>query len=479
MSRGLRKRAISVFPRNLKSKNSYKLLVSVLLILGWALYLFERSPELSRWTEAVGIEVSRFLYKRLYEPRCISPGVELGVEQPREMMFETCKNFSTPLVANPKKLRIYIFEHFANLIKPKDPAPPQLCSERDFHHILATNHTGFIVAESAQADLFYVPYYAGCLSRDVLRREARSGTLMREYVTALNALPEWRRFGGADFFSYTQRHFTERVAYGLPIRDLMREVPLIWLVPEITLLTAKEVADPEKAWWLSRVVIIPQPPVRSRVIAVEGHQGYEKNSKRAFRFAFVGGIINAERRRLVRALRNRQDVFVRAGCRAERYDAFDMDLESIYASADFCIVPSGDAFSSRRTFDALRMGCVPVLTNPLMLLPFPDQIDYDDFVLYLDAGRTADINAQLDHIVATSENTGVPGGTPTSSRRQLAIEAAKSLAMEDCTYAGGVRLAVEAASTRSSPLRATFTAQPAVKTKGYEEARLNAYRFEW
>jgi len=36
----------------------------------------------------------------------------------------------------------------------------------------------------------------------------------------------------------------------------MREIPLIWLVPENTLLTAKEVADPEKAWWLSRVVII-------------------------------------------------------------------------------------------------------------------------------------------------------------------------------------------------------------------------------
>ena len=80
-----------------------------------------------------------------------------------------------------------------------------------------------------------------CL-RDALKREARSGNLnlMREYVATLNALPEWRRFGGADFFSYTQRHFTERVAYGLPIRDLMREVPLIWLVPEIMLLTAKE-----------------------------------------------------------------------------------------------------------------------------------------------------------------------------------------------------------------------------------------------
>ena len=58
------------------------------------------------------------------------------------------------------------------------------------------------------------------------------------------------------FTSYTQRRFTERVAYVLPIRHLMREIPLIWLVPENTLLTAKEVADPEKAWWLSRVVII-------------------------------------------------------------------------------------------------------------------------------------------------------------------------------------------------------------------------------
>ena len=35
-----------------------------------------------------------------------------------------------------------------------------------------------------------------------------------------------------------------------------------------------------------------------------------------------------------------------------------MDLERMYASADFCIVPFGDSFSSRRFFDALRMvGC--------------------------------------------------------------------------------------------------------------------------
>ena len=40
-------------------------------------------------------------------------------------------------------------------------------------------------------------------------------------------------------------------------------------------ITAEEVVDPEKAWWLARAVIIPQPSILSRVITVEEHQGYE------------------------------------------------------------------------------------------------------------------------------------------------------------------------------------------------------------
>ena len=46
-------------------------------------------------------------------------------------------------------------------------------------------------------------------------------------------------------------------------------------------------------------------------------------------------------------------------------------------------------------------------------------------------------------------------------------------------HAGGVRLAVRAAGARLAPLRATFTAQPAVKGRGYEAAGLDKYEAEW
>lgn len=264
---------------------------------------------------------------------------------------------------------------------------------------------------------------------------------------------------------------------------------MTWLVPELTLLTAREVTDPEEAWRLSRAVIVPQPPVNSRVVALDhdhdrtgeargvargedgagevsgaggGGDGTRWNApaiqterlgarRRPFRFSLVGGIINAERRRLVDALRDRPDTFARMQCREGRFESISMvgqrmirrvrapvnpslahlndnrfiylvdvlmmidalpfqllcvvrlfadaqysqDLERIYASSDFCIVPFGDAFSSRRSFDAMRMGCVPVLTNPLMQLPFPDRIDYAAFVVFLDAKRGGAVSRLL------------------------------------------------------------------------------------
>ena len=127
---------------------------------------------------------------------------------------------------------------------------------------------------------------------------------------------------------------------------------MTWLVPEITLLTAREMTDPEQAWRLSRAVVVPQPPVNSRVISLDenddvtrgedgvrgGGGGGESDStrwdrvaqglgvrrRRPFRFSLVGGIINAERRRLVDALRDRSDTFARMQCREGRFESIDM-----------------------------------------------------------------------------------------------------------------------------------------------------------
>lgn len=517
---GRRRTHRAILPRGRRVASRVSgVLVGLLLTTGWTLYAVERFPAVRRAVADARMEVTRYLYKQFVEPRCDPPGLELGSEsdlvRADGIAFKPCDEVPTYVSSEPRanesqsrassrperSPRVYIFEHMAALIEPRDPAPPQLCSERDFHRVLAANRTGLVVSEPERADLFYVPYYAGCLPRDELRREAKSGRLMREYVAALEALPQWRRYGGADFFSYSQRHLTERVAYGLPLRDLMREVPLTWLTPEVTLITGEEVRDADTAWRLARAVIVPQPPVLSRVVslrraapAAPGVGGGEEGGgggvgvggsgevRRPFRFALVGGIINAERRRLVRALEGRSDAFVRAACRDSRYAAIAMDLESIYASADFCIVPMGDTLSSRRTFDALRMGCVPVLTSPLMQLPFPDEIDYGDFVRFVDAGDGADIAAQLDALAASAiegaadDDVAAPEMT---WRRRAAAAAAEALAMEDCAYAGGMRLAVEAAFVRLAPLRAAFTAQPAVKGRGYDAAGLDQYKVEW
>ena len=272
-------------------------------------------------------EVTRYLWKLVLEPRCEPPGLKLGTIDALSgnvLNFEDCSRSERRCRQGSSSsggLRVYIFEEFAAMIEPRDPAPPQLCSEKDFHHVLAANSTGLITNDPARAHLFYVPYYAGCLSRDDLRREASSGLLMRKYKAALHKLPQWQRYGGANSFSYTQRHFTERVSYGIPIRDLMKEVPLTWLSPEITVIKAEEIIDGTSAWMLSRVVLVPQPPVLSRIIRLNQNQ---IKAQRTFRFSLVGGIINAERRRLTQAIRMRQDAFVRLSCREGRFEAISM-----------------------------------------------------------------------------------------------------------------------------------------------------------
>ena len=50
----------------------------------------------------------------------------------------------------------------------------------------------------------------------------------------------------------------------------------------------------------------------------------------------------------------------------------------------FCLVPSGDTASSRRLFDAMLAGCIPVFVGVRYDRPFEDIIPYDSFSIHLD-----------------------------------------------------------------------------------------------
>jgi hypothetical protein len=194
----------SVINRNRRRRAAKLLLVVVVfaaLAMGWVLQLVEHVPALRRAAADVHTEVARFLFKKLMDPSCVAPGFELGENEdliPAEnVRFQECNKVvptardATVGGSRPGSPKVYILEHMAALITPKDPALPQLCSDQDFHRNLAANRTGMIVSNPSDATLFYVPYYAGCLSREVLRKEAKSGRLFREYVAALRATPQW------------------------------------------------------------------------------------------------------------------------------------------------------------------------------------------------------------------------------------------------------------------------------------------------
>ena len=83
--------------------------------------------------------------------------------------------------------------------------------------------------------------------------------------------------------------------------------------------------------------------------------------------------------------------------------------ESIHNSK-FCFIPRGDTLSSRRLFDAISAGCIPVLTTVQTeggMVPFADELDYNEFCIlvdeatFLDKGLITSLVFELDGMEET------------------------------------------------------------------------------
>ena len=58
------------------------------------------------------------------------------------------------------------------------------------------------------------------------------------------------------------------------------------------------------------------------------------------------------------------------------------DAFSTYSRSLVCLVPSGDAVSSSRLFDVLAHGCIPLVTNVGVVLPYAAELDWDACILW-------------------------------------------------------------------------------------------------
>jgi len=56
-------------------------------------------------------------------------------------------------------------------------------------------------------------------------------------------------------------------------------------------------------------------------------------------------------------------------------------MSSSFHMSNFCAVLGGDSRASKRFFDAMTSYCIPVVFDPMLVLPFLDSIPYDKFVV--------------------------------------------------------------------------------------------------
>lgn len=69
-------------------------------------------------------------------------------------------------------------------------------------------------------------------------------------------------------------------------------------------------------------------------------------------------------------------------------------------NSTFCLVPRGDTPTSRRLFDAIAAGCVPVLVGDDLSVPFDDILDWDAFSIRIREENSAHVKIRLMSITA-------------------------------------------------------------------------------
>ena len=216
----------------------------------------------------------------------------------------------------------------------------------------------------------YVPFAYQCrVASGITDRWYKSTGIDRLYKELKNS-----EIGRAnrmhDVFIYSHRHYTQRTGFGLSMREILKTYEFTVLSPEVTNLSPAEVDA--GASWLYKHIVVPQVPLLAWSLP-----DALSASHREWKFCFMGtSTLNEERRAMVEVMLSREDSLVVTACRNERM-GLNRRLRKrnastiLYRHCEMCLIPLGDSLSDRRLFDAANAGCVPVVSQPLRPLPFP------------------------------------------------------------------------------------------------------------
>jgi len=209
-------------------------------------------------------------------------------------------------------------------------------------------------------------------------------------AAALEALPAFQRCNGCDFL-FINSSPAFRQIIGHELMRLLRQAPVL-------------VATADRHYHAKRASFWPEP-WRVLIIPYKAHFKTEEASarvddaRRSVTYMFHGnlGRRNSGSARPVLSsiaqdlpnfsLRNQDFKLFRTSA---EFEATSLSTAKTYRRSSFCLVPAGDSPTSRRLYDALAAGCVPIVLAELSELsqdlPFPGAVDWPSVAIF--AGPT-------------------------------------------------------------------------------------------
>lgn len=223
-----------------------------------------------------------------------------------------------------------------------------------------------------EASLFYVPvlpvtsYMVGkCRNRTHKER-------MEQALNAISASPYFQRRHGADHLIICGWwRCREPLA---PFREALH-------LNETSLLGISERLKDWSSWHCPEQIIV-QPYVANT--AITNSLSSTPFTQRRTTFFFAGCSRGLAVRKRLKILENVKGAFIHVHSNCADFKVDPQTYAAIISDSKFCMVPRGDTHTSRRFFDAIAAGCIPILQEDGVRahLPFSWKINYDQFVVF-------------------------------------------------------------------------------------------------
>lgn len=358
-------------------------------------------------TIIVSVCTNIYLFKELHFSSLISPIEHSDAPQYTAVKYEIDPLSPKPSINDipkwpPMKIFIYPEDKFHTedcLYPPEMPNRYvnesgywfQRMLEPTIHHQFL--NSPMITNNPDEADFFFIPHYSRmCSGLDTGERWLLIPSYLRRSGKYFD------RYSSADhFIMHSVPHYGDKPADKAVTSNK---------APMIGILDLKLSAIKSNPWILSRTIIVPfitlpttdsftnKRPISVFVAMSTSTKGL-KASSAILRQKIQEQLLNVSNSEIV--LINRKE-----------YSTFKNALDSLPLKmklSKFCIVPPGDAPSSKRFYDAISHYCVPFLLADYFILPYEDiAVDYNNCILQLPAKNVSFLANVLNKEISKGES---------------------------------------------------------------------------